>query len=239
MIFNYAGATLTGQVHRELGQENQDSFLITKYSFGMVMVVADGLGTKKYSGIGSKRICKAVGDAARIWVKKENAPIEFLIRLVHNLWDISIYPYSKNECATTCLFCIALNNGKIILGQLGDGIIYYCNNESLNILSEKENDFLNITNSVASVRNVYDWNFKEINIKDSSFTVLMTTDGLSEDIIESKRKDFMCYIKEQISLQRNQTKKNKKLKKILRNCEGKYNVDDKTLIIFSREVSNE
>ena len=127
-----------------LGQENQDSFSITKYSFGVVMVVADGLGTKKYSGIGSKRICKAVGDAAKIWVEKENAPIEFLIRLVHNLWDISIYPYSKNECATTCLFCIALNSGKIILGQLGDGIIYYCNDESLNILSEKENDFLNI-----------------------------------------------------------------------------------------------
>lgn len=239
MKLNYAGATITGRAHRELAQKNQDSFLITKYSFGLVMVVADGLGTKKYSEIGSKEVCKVVGEAAKIWIKKENAPIEFLIRLIHNLWHISIYPYPKNECGTTCLFCITLNSGKTILGQLGDGIIYYYKDESLNILSEKENDFFNTTNSVASVRNINEWTFKEINIQDSNFTLLMTTDGLSEDIINSKRKDFMFYIKDQISLQENQTKKNKKLKKILTKCEGEYNVDDKTLIIFSRGGSND
>lgn len=231
----YAGASITGQSHEETGQENQDSFCITRYGFGMVMVVADGLGTKKHSKIGSKEVCKAVGEATKVWIKKQNTPTEYLIKLIHNVWDLYIYPYKKNDCATTCLFSIVLNNGRVILGQLGDGIIYYNNGENLNVLTEIEDEFLNITKSMSSAKSICEWKFKEISLTDQDFTLLMTTDGLSEDIIKEKRQDFMNYILKQIESKKRQSKKNLVIKKILKSTNSKYSYDDKTLIIFNRK----
>lgn len=236
MKIDYAGGSLIGQSHKETDQENQDSFLITRYGFGIVMVVADGLGTKKHSKIGSSEVCKAVGEATKIWVRKENAPIEYLIKLIHNIWDFNIYPFTKSDCATTCLFSIVLDNGKAILGQLGDGIIYYNTGKGLSVLMEREDDFLNVTNSMNSAKSTHDWRYKELNLNDYEFTLLMTTDGLSEDIIVEKREDFMYYVLQQIQNKDKQTKKNLSIKKILKACENEYSCDDKTLIIFNRKV---
>lgn len=235
MKIEYAGGSITGQSHKEADQGNQDSFFITRYGFGVVMVVADGLGTKKYSKIGSREVCKAVGEATKIWIRKENTPIEYLIKLIHNIWDFNIYPYTKSECGTTCLFSIVLDSGRVLLGQLGDGIIYYNKGEGLNVLTEREDEFLNITNSMSSVKSIYDWKFEEFNLTDDDFTLLMTTDGLSEDIIVEKREKFMYYVLNQIQRKDKQVKKNLSIKKILKSCESKYSCDDKTLIIFNRE----
>lgn len=235
MIEYYAGATITGQSHLEIGQKNQDNFSITKYNFGLVMVVADGLGSKKYSDIGSRQVCKSVGEAVKVWFKKSDAPIEMLIKLIHSIWNMLIYPYPKNECSTTCLFSIILNDGRVVLGQLGDGLIYYLQNNSLTVLDEKHDDFVNITTSMSSVKSINDWKYKIINISNDNFSLFMTTDGLSEDIIVEKRKDFLIYLLKKIKCKTNQKSRNITIKKILKNCEGEYNNDDKTLIIYSRE----
>lgn len=235
MIEYYGGATITGQSHLEIGQKNQDHFSITKYNFGLVMVVADGLGSKKHSDIGSNQVCKAVGEATKIWFKKNDAPIELLIKLIHNIWDMLIYPHPKNECSTTCLFAIILNDGRVVLAQLGDGIIYYLKNNSLVVFDEKNDDFINITNSMSSVKSINDWKYTIINISNDNFSLFMTTDGLSEDIIFEKRKDFMLYILKKLKYKTNQKRKNFVIKKILHDCEGEYNSDDKTLIVYSRE----
>jgi len=235
MNINYAGASTIGKAHRELGQENQDSFMIERYKFGVVMVVADGLGSKKHSKTGSREVCNAVAEATKIWIKRENAPIENLIKLIHNIWQILIIPKVKEECSTTCLFCIYLNTGKVVLGQLGDGLICYYKNELLEVLSEKEEEFLNMTNSMSSARSVEDWDYKQFTLEQNEiFSLFMTTDGLSEDIYKEKRKEFIIFLTDKINKKCEQKKKNRILKNIIKKCEGKYNCDDKTIIIFNR-----
>lgn len=41
-------------IHLEIG--SQYSFIIRKYNFGTIMVIADGLGSLIYSNIGSKMV---------------------------------------------------------------------------------------------------------------------------------------------------------------------------------------
>jgi serine/threonine protein phosphatase PrpC len=233
MKYIYSGATIKGQTHHVSALPNQDSFLIKKYSFGIVTVVADGLGSKKHSDIGSKSVCRAVSKAARIWSNYKDAPIEQLIRIIHNLWDLEILPYEKNDCGTTCLFCIFLFRGDIVFGQLGDGVIAYSMDQHFKILSNKNDAFLNFTQSIHSVQTLDHWTYHIEKFKGTDFSLLMATDGVSEDLIEEKRHAFMNYMIEQISEEETLTNRNRIVKKTLQNWITPYSYDDKTLILLN------
>jgi len=54
------GITEIGPLHIKENIPNQDSFIVKNYSWGIVGVVCDGLGSKKYSHIGSQALVKAI-----------------------------------------------------------------------------------------------------------------------------------------------------------------------------------
>src|SRR5579862_1410929 len=116
-----SGASVIGPAHRANGQPNQDAWRRFIGPFGTGIVVCDGLGSKPYSDKGARLACKAVAQAVRIWAK-EQAPDEHLLRLIHNLWNMKVNSLGARDCATTCLFAIALRSGDMLVAQLGDGI---------------------------------------------------------------------------------------------------------------------
>ena len=54
------GASVIGKAHIKLKKSNQDSYLIANEDEYTLAVVCDGLGSKKYSQIGSKKLCKVI-----------------------------------------------------------------------------------------------------------------------------------------------------------------------------------
>lgn len=236
IISKSAGSTLIGKLHVDLGIENQDSFIIREYNFGTVMVVADGLGSLKYSNIGSKMVCEAVCEASKIWINNDNKNIRNLIKLIHIIWEMKIFPYEKKDCGTTCLFSIVINDrNKAIIGQIGDGLLAYIRGNEFNILKEKNDDFLNITNSIHDVKKFSEWSYEEFSLESSNLTLLMCTDGVSEDIVENKQKEFILELESMLINKRSIKQRNKKLKKILKDWKNPYGDDDKTIILYIKK----
>ena len=46
-------ASVKGVLHENANIPNQDAYSVKKYKFGTILVVSDGLGSKKHSDIGS------------------------------------------------------------------------------------------------------------------------------------------------------------------------------------------
>lgn len=236
IISKSAGCTLIGKSHIDLGIINQDSFIIREYSFGTVMVVADGLGSLIYSNIGSKMVCEAVCEASKIWINNDNKNIRNLIKLIHILWEMKISPYEKNDCGTTCLFSLVINDtNRVIIGQIGDGLLAYITGNELSILKEKNDDFLNITNSMHNVKKFSEWTYDEFILESNNLTLLMCTDGISEDIVENKQKEFILELESMLTNKKSMKQRNKKLKKILKAWKTPYSDDDKTIILYMKK----
>lgn len=235
-ISKSTGCTLVGRAHSDLGIENQDSFSIREYKFGTVMVVADGLGSLVYSKIGSKMVCEAVCEASKIWINNDNKNIRNLIKLIHILWEMKISPYEKKDCGTTCLFSIFINDtNKVIIGQIGDGLLAYIKDNELSILKEKNDDFLNITNSMHNVKKFSEWTYDEFILENNNLTLLMCTDGISEDIVENKEKEFILELENILVNIKSMKQRNRKLKKILKFWKTPYSDDDKTIILYMKK----
>jgi serine/threonine protein phosphatase PrpC len=234
----YGGASVRGAGHIKNNVENQDAYSIREYKFGVVLVVADGLGSKEQSSTGSQAVCKSVCEGIEIWNKKGRCSEESLILLIHNLWRMNIYPYTQRECGTTCLFAVHFHDGEVLLAQIGDGMISYIQKDEFNILHEKDDEFGNFTNSIDQVKNINEWTIKSINTNKNPFKIMLATDGVSEDLIPEKRRDLLCYLTNILKNEKSYKKRNLKLKNILKNWLTKHTIDDKTIVVFEYEVSS-
>ncbi len=191
------GASVKGPSHIERGIPNQDAWMFRKFSFGSIVCVCDGLGSRKHSNVGSKMACEAVMEAVKIWVSNEKAQVNTLLQLIHAVWNIKIQPMTTYDCATTCLFTIKFTNNRCIMAQLGDGLIlaetYAKRIIQVETVSE---DFTNLTTGLGLAKSLSEWNVKEYFGDDSIQTILLCTDGISEDIAEKNRKDYLKYVVE-------------------------------------------
>lgn len=227
----YGGASVIGPAHIDCRLPNQDSWFFKKYSWGILSVVADGMGSKKHANIGSKAVCNAVQKAVNIWIKYNKfSQTDQLLKLVHNIWDLEIASFHKNECGTTALFIIYVNSGKLITCQLGDGLIFVNNIEISKQLHLKDDEFSNLTNSIHSVNNLNQWSISSYNSVDLPIQILIATDGVSEDLFQDKINQFLSYIDAIILTKQTQQQKNGFIRSMLTNWPTKFHSDDKTLV---------
>ena len=142
--------SITGNKHIKEKEENQDFVYIFCNRNYHLSVVADGLGSAKYSAFGANIAAQSVKKAVAIWIKYKNAKITALLKLIHSLWELEIaQKYDYRECATTCLFALTDYHGKTILAKLGDGIIIYKDIDNQIIMSDNKND--NFTNNTTGL----------------------------------------------------------------------------------------
>lgn len=185
------GATMIGPGHLRLGLPNQDAWIAKHFQWGDVIVVADGLGSKPKSDLGSKAACLAVIDAAKLYHRLPETKIEDLLKLVHLLWTMHIAPNSPDDCATTCLFAIR-NDKTIFLAQLGDGMIAASKvgGEMLLLLDSKEDSFSNVTFSLGANHFHERWR-TSIAVSQDCDAIILCSDGISDDLLPEKRDDFI------------------------------------------------
>lgn len=215
----------------------QDAIKVINQQEYALIIVADGLGSAMYSDYGAQQALIAVEKAVEQWrvLKKKKVPI--LIQLIHFFWNLLIADsdFEKKDCLTTCLFSlIDRKNNQVVLAQLGDGLIFYESNDEISILKSIEE--YNFTKSLGKSKAFNDWNIRILNYT-GDFKLLIATDGISEDIEESKEKEFTDYLLKEI-LKMKRKRRNNYLKEKIENWPTKFHSDDKTICIGWNERTN-
>ena len=229
------GRSMIGPLHQKNGLPNQDAWLARHYSWGDVVVVSDGLGSKPHADTGAKMACRAVCEAAKFYQKNTSAPLEELTRLIHAMWLIFISPYCARDCAATCLFVLRIHED-IIAGQLGDGmIVLYAEQPEHNTLiaDSKDASFSNVTLALTETYQAGQWMVFRRKAENYQ-AILLCTDGISDDLRPEQQIPFTEALFCQYQRLPNQAIK-KDLMHWLNAWPVQYHSDDKTIACLSRK----
>ncbi len=128
---DYFGASAVGPGHRAEGKPNEDSWLGVRGAFGTLVVVSDGLGSRRDARRGARMACRAVLDAVRAWHKAGAGGLDGLLVQIEPLWLGLIAPATAWDCASTCLFALAHAHGQVHVAAVGDGLALLRNRSGL------------------------------------------------------------------------------------------------------------
>jgi len=216
------GYSLIGKYHIENNMPNQDSFFYKVHNNLISAAVADGLGSRRYSHLGSFLLTKNVVKLSRLFYGNK-------ILFEKKLKDIFIEGIKKlnvnmNDALSTLMFAI-IKNGKIYIAKIGDGDIIILGKD--NFVIEENKNFGNITNPYGYKNlNWYEFNEKEVDF------IFLATDGISDDLLDKLgfAKAFKEYFEKLPKY-----KLLKESEKMLKNWNVKGSVDDKTFVCLIKE----
>lgn len=225
------GASIIGKAHVMSDTSCQDSFKIFKKKYGIAMSVCDGVGSNKYSQFGSKAACKAVCKVFKLHYRGKVSK-ELIGEKIEHYYKKYVRRKYRKEAGTTCLFVYVLFDNEVIIGQAGDGVILIKIDDRFLVFQNKKDDFMN---EVHALNCTGTYNYRKIkNLKfdfndNHKLQFLLSTDGISEDIIPEKREEFFEYF-----IKLSSDNGESKLKETLENWSVPGSIDDKTVITYSR-----
>jgi Protein phosphatase 2C len=228
--YRWLAASVRGPGHIRAGRPNDDSWLATNAGFGTLVVVCDGLGSKPRARHGSRAACAAVRDAVRHWSRAGGPELGLLLRLIHTLWAVRVWPHQA-ESATTCLFALARESG-VLLGQLGDGIVAIRtpDGELVTVGTERPS-FSNDTTGLGIAKTVDEWTTHSCSSFPSGSAVMLATDGVSDDLVQSRVADLVAHL---VGAYGECPNGRLRLRRELQHWPTKGHVDDKTLALLWR-----
>lgn len=223
-----------GPRHIRTNLPNQDAVVAQKFVWGEVISVSDGVGSKSLSQIGSTQACVATIKLAQYLSKStviQNK--QQILYLFHAYWLSLLESNHIEECATTCLFAIRINQ-KIFIAMLGDGLITILRkDQQIHFIEQQDlNGFSNMTFSLNKHFNVEQWNFLVVDSHDIDM-ICLCTDGISEDIQFSQRENFFRDLYDTYKLQTIRKIKCD-IRKWLKNWGVKNHQDDKSIAILMK-----
>lgn len=228
-LSNTYNISLRGEYHRLNRTKNQDAVMVKEFSFGKIIAVADGLGSHRFSRNGSRAVVLAVKQSFLLY-KKHLIPREKITETIGHKYYANLRPKHKIEAATTCIFAAYIYGEGVFIGQVGDGCAYVSNLGSTSILKAKDDEFSNLVVPLSYKNyNKVLWTtrfIKESKIQD--MTIILATDGISEDIVKYHENEFVEYIKQLLGFDNKHVGK-LKLKEFLRDWPSG---DDKTMAIL-------
>lgn len=158
--------------------ENQDSFRVGAFPYGHFIAVSDGVGSNRYSQIGSKGFCQACYEL----LHSEGALTllgdkSLLCLRIHSLWLEQLEGYAVEDCYATALLAVETEHCVTFL-RLGDGFLAgVWEEETLILYDEKENSAYNYTDSLWEEFSLDQWEFV-IRSKEGLRGIVASTDGL-------------------------------------------------------------
>lgn len=186
------GISVKGSYH----DENQDSFRVKKNDNGFVIVVSDGLGSKKRSRFGSGAACDSVVEIAEEYGDRliDCDPKAF-IREVHSRWLTKLSGETVSDCYATLLVFISCSEKGFAI-RLGDGFIGYLTDDQPDVLFDKKNEYyVNETDCITE-----ELSYDKVEIREIEVTglngVVICTDGVGIGNMEEEEligftKDFI------------------------------------------------
>jgi serine/threonine protein phosphatase PrpC len=237
-MWHAMGSSVQGPEHKRDGQPNQDAWVRRLSADRVLAVVCDGLGSRSHSAVGSRAACLAVADAVRHWSEVKDAPPALLLRLIHTLWNLRVHQTGREESATTCLFAVVMRDGRLLLAQLGDGLIMLKTPSGTTTLEPPLERFGNTTTGLGIAADVREWRLHiEPNFAGAAM-ILLATDGVADDLVPEKRAEFLDFLIAQYGA-RPAAARRRGLKKILCDWPTPQHRDDKTLVVLWNDTTTE
>lgn len=231
------GISKIGPGHIRANLPNQDSFLVKNFGCYSLLVVSDGMGSKKYAELGSKATCISVYKALVHYIyterkhhKKKNRNLFSMIR---EEWLKQISSFDPKDCSATCLFVLR-SKKRCLAAMLGDGLIYLKGKQKLDskiLMDEKKDDFSNSTTSMSDSNYLNEWRYVFVPAKKID-SVLITSDGISSDLLQGREQEFADELLN--DLKREKLLKDKKayILKMIDNWPVLKHTDDKTVVVM-------
>lgn len=190
--FKAAYYSQIGNNHVANGDSNQDRIICEKVADDRwYMALADGVSSASNSGEGAAFAVEAV----RFMTKQLDESMEwdiekYKVDFVH-FWKSKIHT-DWNNFATTLNFIIYVH-GRVLIGQIGDGLIY-CKIDSKEEIFTDDGDFYSTeTNALAT--QVRRSAFTMVERKcTQSLSLYMTSDGIGKEIAEDSRRRLGEYL---------------------------------------------
>lgn len=230
--WQYFGASVRGPAHIQASLPNQDAWLGARLRTGAAVVVCDGLGSRRHSRHGATEACRAAIMATRIWRKAAPpAPFKTLIPLIHAIWSLRVQPFDEHDCATTCLLAVADDDGSLHVAQLGDGLALVGDAGGVRVVGRVRDGFGNETTGLGIATRLSEWETYEGVPEESGSAVLLTTDGIADDLLPDRLHEFLRFIRAAFC-PLPAPERWRLLAKELRNWPTPHHSDDKTLALL-------
>lgn len=204
------------------------------------IVIADGLGSCKYSDKGAEKIVSIVED----WILEKLPAYSYLSDNVANIlakrmiesWNES-YSIEEIYDYDTTLHMAVFYKGSVLIGGIGDGMSLVSYDDLIcKDLIDAKNLFSNVTNSMCSINAgelvVFDVITAEEYAK--KLITILSTDGISDDLIPEKKLTLPAYFQEIISTKGENVLQDELIEWI-EDWETEGHSDDKTLCYLSVE----
>lgn len=180
-----AGVSVKGPAHEQDGLPNQDALSVSGLGGGCFASVADGLGSRRYSHIGSRVAVALAREAA---VDKESFLSTDVPSCLSRNWRAALAD-RYDDCETTCLWAWVDARGEGVVGQAGDGLVLIRSQGQFTVLTGQRDGFGNQTTTLAQAESV-GASSADISLTSPGDGVLLMTDGISDDLIPEQLEPF-------------------------------------------------
>lgn len=205
---------------------NQDILKVEEFESCFLAVLADGLGSAKFSRLGAKLARDSVERA----FLKRNESTHGWIETIPAVWKelVSLRRKRPADCATTCAIVVVNQSTKTVTkATLGDTSVFVKTDQCPCRISNSREEFLNETACLGST------NHQEFQIEEFTYSktveILMATDGIAADLEVSKLDGFMAFLKASFE-GLSKSKSRSFLRKSISGAFSKMNNDDKSMI---------
>ena len=190
--------SVIGSAHVETGMPCQDAWLFQSDNDAMIGVVCDGLGSKKSSHLGSTTACTAALEAWKVWKSSGVGTPEDFIRLLEVTWRLMLRDTPPGDSATTCIVFIQDHHQRCFVAQLGDGMFIKRRADNIYLHPYQQHDF-GFTKGLGITHTLNDWTIHQLPFLKEGESILMLSDGLSEDIEMDSISPLIQYLVDEVA----------------------------------------
>jgi hypothetical protein len=227
---DYFGASTVGPRHRAEGKPNEDSWLGARGAFGTLVVVSDGMGSRRDARRGAQMACRAVVETVRAWHKAGANGLEALLVQIEPHWLALIAPSSARDCAATCLFALAHSCGQVHVAAIGDGLALIRTPRGLEwIVGPRAGGFANETHALGYSASWTSRSFPRV----GGGVVVLATDGVADDLLPEHIDGFVQWLIDDFSGMV-PTQRWRALQRELKDWPTPHHTDDKTLVVLAQ-----
>lgn len=189
------GASVRGPLHRHEGLPNEDAWLRAHGHFGALIVVCDGLGSKPHARAGARAACAATKEAVTRWSRSRGAPLPYLSYLIEVLWRLRLHPLPPASAATTCLLALRTQEGRLVIGGVGDGLaLVHTSDETAVVIGDRGDSFGNETEGLGASAGPRAWTLREFPPTEGNRLAVLATDGIADDLRPERLAEFCDWL---------------------------------------------
>ncbi|MDH0122087.1 PP2C family serine/threonine-protein phosphatase [Stutzerimonas stutzeri] len=223
MHLSAGGASIRGPSHQLDDAPNQDALCVSGSRGGWCVAVADGLGSRPLSHIGSQKAVQLFRQLAR---QRQDMPHGEVILALRDAW-LAHFGDCYRAHETTCLWARVDASGRGAAGQVGDGLLLVKNQGVFQVLTDQRQGFGNQTTTLAQA-DTQGCCSTELELSKPGDGVLLMTDGISDDLIPEQLEPFFDAIYQR-QLRYNKRRMRQWLTRELHNWSTPRHSDDKSI----------